>query len=343
MKLSWFDYQLPTRLIAQQPINPRDHSRLLILDKKTGQLFHRHFYDLPKILKPGDVLVLNNSKVFPARLIGYKPQTNGKVEIFLLKKLKNNLWQCLAKGSGLKPDALINFKQNKKNILQAKLTKNYPDGTWVVSFDKTAKNFLNLLEQIGQAPLPPYIKKKTSLSRYQTTYAKITGSVAAPTAGLHFTPALLKKLKTHGVQLEFITLHVGLGTFRPLKTAELNQHQLHLEYASLDQATAQRLNIAKKNGQRIIAVGTTTVRTLETFSTPTGHLKPQTAWINTFIYPPYNFKFITALITNFHLPKSTLLILVSALVGRKKILQAYQTAINRGYRFFSFGDAMFIH
>lgn len=344
MKTALFDYFLPHELIAQKPTRPRDHSRLLILNKNTREICHQHFYDLAKWLQAGDVLVLNNSKVIPARLLGHKKLTGGQLEIFLLKKIKGKLWQCLVGGKGRLPGLQVIFRKSNKSpiILTAELIKDNGNGTWTVKFNKSGNSLTKIVGQIGQTPTPPYIKKIAKLADYQTIYAKIPGSVAAPTAGLHFTPQLFRQLKSMGAKIEFITLHVGFGTFQPVKVADISQHKLHAEFATLDKSTAQRLNQAKKAKHRIIAVGTTTVRTLETFSNKNGQLKVDSHWINTFIYPPYKFKFVDALITNFHLPKSTLLMLVCAFAGRKNIFKAYRAAIAKKYRFFSFGDAMLI-
>lgn len=338
MKIALFNYYLPPQLIAQKPNRPRDHSRLLVLNKQTGKIRHQRFYDLPKLVSSNDVLVLNNSKVFPARLVGKKKLTGGQIEIFLLKRLSNEFWQCLVGGKGRRPGLEIVFPKN----LTAKLIKDDQNGTWTVKFNKGDTAFQKIINQIGQTPTPPYIKKIYRLADYQTIYAKTIGSVAAPTAGLHFTSHLLQQLNKKGVQCEFITLHVGFGTFQPVKVKNVEEHRLHAELATIDTATTRRLNAAKQAGRRIIAVGTTTTRTLEAFSNRADRLKPGSRWIKTFIYPPYQFKFVDAMITNFHLPKSTLIMLVSALAGRQKILKAYRVAIKKKYRFFSFGDAMLI-
>ena len=344
--LKRFDYQLPSQLIGQRPVKPRDSARLLILNKKNGQIEHKKFYHIINYLKPGDVLVLNNSRVIPARLIGQK-ETGGKIEIFLLKKmslrgslsdcgnpmLEKNTWQCLI-GGKIKVGEKILFPKN----LKAKIIKKYDDQSLLVEFNASAKKLL----ASGQTPLPPYIKKMAKLADYQTVYAKTSGSVAAPTAGLHFTKRLINKLKKQGVIIEYITLHIGLGTFQPIKSRYIQDHKIHSEWATLNKKTADKLNQAKKSGRSIIAVGTTTLRTLEAFSDDRGKLKPQSGWLNIFIYPGYKFKFVKTLITNFHLPKSTLLVLVSALVGEKLIKKSYQAAIKKKYKFFSFGDAMFI-
>lgn len=334
-QLSSYDYQLPKNLIAQKPTSPRDHARLLQLDKISGQLSHQHFFDLPQLLQSGDVLVFNNSKVIPARLQG-KKETGGAVEIFLLAKIKRsqiNSWQCLI-GGKVKPGQIIIL--NKK--IQAQAIDKLDEKTWAVEFNATDAEIFKL----GETPLPPYIKTKSKLIDYQTVFAKELGSVAAPTAGLHFTKKLLRQLKRRGVQIEFVTLHVGLGTFLSVETEDILKHQMHSELAEIDSATAKRLNEAKKKGQRIIAVGTTAARTLESFAVATLKLKAQRRSTDIFIYPSYQFKFVDGLITNFHLPKSTLLMLVSALAGKANIDRAYQVAIQKKYKFFSFGDGMLI-
>ena len=322
LRLKQFDYHLPAELIAQEPVRPRDHSRLLVLQKKNNKIIHDHFYNLPKYLQAGDVLVFNNSKVIPARLYG-KKESSGKIEIFLLHKKQNNTWQCLTRGKIKKQQKIIFPKKFIGQIININ-----DNGTKIIKFNK--KNILS----IGETPTPPYIKKKSNLQEYQTVYAKYEGSVAAPTAGFHFTKKLLQKLRQKGVQLEYVTLHVGLGTFAPVKTDDITKHKMHTEYFSIADTTCKRIQQAKKEERRIIAVGTTSCRTLES-----NKYKNVT---NIFIYPGYKFKNIDALITNFHLPKSTLLMLVSAFAGTNKIKKAYQEAINKKYRFYSFGDAMLI-
>ena len=332
LRLKSYNYYLPPELIAQSPAKPRDHSRLLILDRKKNKIIHDRFYNLPQYLTKGDVLVFNNSKVIPARLYG-KKETGGKIEVFLLRKIKNNIWQCLTKGK---------IKEQQKIILPknfiGQIIKINDDGTKIIKFISENPRvkpggFLNILS-IGQTPTPPYIKKKSNLIEYQTVYAKKEGSVAAPTAGFHFTKSLLTKLKKKGVQLEYVTLHVGLGTFLPVKENDITKHQMHTEYFSISKNTLVRIKKAKKAKRRIIAVGTTSCRTLESANCHGA--------TNIFIYPGYKFKNIDAMITNFHLPKSTLLMLVSALAGRSKIKKAYQEAVQNKYRFYSFGDAMLI-
>jgi len=393
MKLYDFDYHLPKNLIAQQPLKPRDRSRLLVFSKKTKQITDKYFYDIVDYLNKGDVLVLNNSKVFPARLIGKKIPTRGKIEVFLLKKenplspsssggkARGEIWQCLIGGKGRKEKLEIKFDK----VLKAVILKNNNDGTWLVQFNKSGEIFMKMVEEIGRVPLPPYIKRDSIASpaspagglqndkeKYQTVYAKKLGSVAAPTAGLHFTPALLNKIKAKGVQIEFVTLHVGLGTFAPVKVDDIKKHKMHEEYVEVSADTIKRIVCAKSEGKRIIAVGTTSVRTLESVfdychseavgrriynisqthlpsikdpsfrSTPLRMTKSK-GWINLFIYPGYKFKMVDAMITNFHLPKSTLLMLISAFIGRKNVLKVYRQAIRKKYRFYSYGDAMFIY
>jgi len=338
MKLSLFDYRLPKGLIAQKPIRPRDHSRLLVLDRKTGRIEHRHFYDIIKYLKPTDVLVLNNTKVFPARLIGRKP-TGGKIEVFLLRSINNNTWECLLGGKGRRVGITIAVGDYGYRRLRGTITKHHPNGLWRIRFNQSGSKLQSFINLLGQAPTPPYIKRVSNLKEYQTIYAQKTGSVAAPTAGFHFTKSMLNKIKKLDTQIEYITLHVGYGTFQPVKVDQIEKHQMHPEFIDVNKATHQRLLKAKKEGRRIIAVGTTTVRALENLSQiPQSIKKP----IKLFIYPGYKFKWVSALITNFHLPKSTLLMLVSAYAGRTKILKAYNQAIKKHYRFYSFGDAMLI-
>jgi S-adenosylmethionine:tRNA ribosyltransferase-isomerase len=359
MKLSDFAYYLPSELIAQKPIKPRDHSRLLILDKTTGHIADRHFYEIADYLKKGDLLILNNSKVFPARLIGRKKVTGGKIEVFLLRKARGAVWQCLLGGGGRKENLEIEFAK----VLRAKVIKNCQDGTWEVRFDKTGGAFMDIVNRIGLVPLPPYIKRATRDSadkaHYQTVYADNhkVGSVAAPTAGLHFTPRLMKKLKSQGVEFVYITLHVGLGTFAPVKIDDIAKHKMHSEWMEVNENTLSKIIQAKEQNRRVIAVGTTSARTLESifaeFSISNfqfrNNYKIQNSKLNgysgrtdIFIYPGYKFKLIDAMITNFHLPESTLLMLVSALAGKKNIDEAYSHAIKKKYRFYSYGDAMFI-
>lgn len=339
MKKSDFYFDLPEELIAQTPLEKRDESRLLCLDKNTGSMEHRHFYDLPDLLREGDCLVLNNSRVLPARLIGARP-TGGAIELVLLRDLGDNRWECLSRpGRKTKPGQHILFGNGE---LEAIVEETAPGGNRIVRFLYEGI-FLEVLERLGRMPLPPYIRAELeNPERYQTVYAKELGSAAAPTAGLHFTQELLETIRAKGVRTEFITLHVGLGTFRPVKEDEIEDHEMHSEFCMIPPETAEAVNTAKKNGGRIIAVGTTSCRTLESFAKDDGTLEPSSGWTDIFIYPGYRFKCIDGLITNFHLPESTLIMLVSALAGREHILNAYHTAVENRYRFFSFGDAMFI-
>lgn len=350
MKLSQFDYHLPKELIAQKPVRPRDSSRLLVYNRKTNKIIHDYFYNLGRYLKPSDVLVLNNSKVFPARLWGRK-ETGGKIEVLLLKKVKDRLWEVLIGDKGRGIGLEIKFAKG----LSCQITKKLPAGVWQVKFNFGGKKFESIINKIGVAPTPPYIKQGVLgdnkgyqgllREQYQTVYAKKVGSVAAPTAGFHFTKKLINKLKKQGIQFEYVTLHVGYGTFQPVKVEEIEKHKMHPEYVEVYRNTNKRLVEAKKQGRRIMAVGTTSVRVLESvYGLRTTDYSPPgfRGWVNTFIYPGYCFKFVDAMITNFHLPKSTLLMLVSAFVGRKNILKIYKQAIKKKYRFYSFGDAMLI-
>jgi S-adenosylmethionine:tRNA ribosyltransferase-isomerase len=337
MKLSEFNFTLPKNLIAQKPASPRDACRLMVLDRGKKTLHHDRFYNIGKYLQAGDVLVLNNSKVLPARLIG-KKKTGGKVEILLLKQISSASWECLvgfvpiARQAGLK----INF--GKK--LNGEITKREGD-TAIIKFNLSGVKLMEKVLKIGQPPTPPYIKRLAKSLEYQTVYAKNLGSVAAPTAGMHFTKALIKKIQKMGVEIEYVTLHVGLGTFQPVKVDDITKHKIHSEYFELNKRTTEKLNKAKYDGRRIIACGTTTVRILETCAQK-GKLSAKTGETNIFIYPGYKFKFIDALLTNFHVPKSTLIMLVAAFAGKKFIGRAYQTAIKKKYRFYSFGDTMLI-
>jgi len=346
MKLTQFDYCLPPELIAQTPASPRDHSRLLVYNRTLDQVTHDYFYNLPTWLKSGDVLVVNNTKVFPARLHGVKV-TGGKLEIFLLKQKNNNIWQAMIGGAKRHVGDVV--KINDK--LNCKLLERENNGeTWLVEFNLAGEMFWAQVELIGEAPLPPYIQQPSSREEYQTAYAKVRGSVAAPTAGFHLTKNLLEKLEQKGIRIVYVTLHVGLGTFAPVVAEDIANHVMHAEWGSIDEQTAEILNQAKQNGRRIIAVGTTSVRTLETFSNKQGFITAQDKWIDTFIFPGYEFKFVDAVITNFHLPKSTLLMLVAAFLAQnKKPLQGieimqwlYQVAIVGQYRFYSYGDGMLI-
>ena len=339
MKKSDFYFDLPEELIAQTPLEKRDNSRLLRLDKTTGAIEHCHFYDLPDFLRPGDCLVLNNSRVLPARLIGYRP-TGGSIELVLLRDLGNNRWECLSRpGRKTKPGQEILFGNGE---LKAVVEETVSGGNRIVRFEYEGI-FLEVLEKLGKMPLPPYIKEELNdPERYQTVYSKELGSAAAPTAGLHFTEELLDKIRAMGVRVVFVTLHVGLGTFRPVKEDEIEDHEMHSEFCIIPQETADVVNETRKNGGRIISVGTTSCRTLESFAKPDGTLEACSGWTDIFIYPGYRFKCIDALITNFHLPESTLIMLVSALAGRENVLHAYEVAVQERYRFFSFGDACFI-
>lgn len=339
MNKSDFDFYLPEELIAQTPLEKRDNSRLLHLDKNTGKIEHKHFYDIKQYIRPGDCLVLNDSRVLPARLIGTRP-TGGAVELVLLKDLGDNCWECLSRpGRKTKPGQELIFGNGELTAVVQDLTQG---GNRIVKFDYKGI-FLEILERLGKMPLPPYIKEELQDSeRYQTVYSKELGSAAAPTAGLHFTNELLSEIEDMGVSICCVTLHVGLGTFRPVKAENIEDHDMHSEFCIIPEDTAKTVNDTKKAGGRVIAVGTTSCRTLESFTTDDGVLQATSGWTNIFIYPGYKFKCIDALITNFHLPESTLIMLVSALAGREHILNAYKTAVNEKYRFFSFGDAMFI-
>lgn len=340
MKVEDFDYYLPENLIAQTPLEKRDTSRLLVLDKKTGEIEHKHFYDIIEYLNEGDTLVLNDTKVLPARLIGEKEETKAVIEILLLKNISGDDWECLVKPARrIKVGTIVTFGNG---LLKAKCIKEEAEG--IRHFTLIYSGILmEILEQLGTMPLPPYIHEKLAdQSRYQTVYAKEIGSAAAPTAGLHFTKDLLEKIKDKGVNIAYITLHVGLGTFRPVSVDKVEEHKMHTEYYQMSKETAELLTKTKENHKRIISVGTTSTRTLETIMTKYNEFKECSGWTNIFIYPGYEFKAIDALITNFHLPKSTLVMLVSALAGRENILNAYKTAVNEEYRFFSFGDAMLI-
>ena len=332
-------YDLPEELIAQTPAAKRDSSRLMVLDKTTGEIEHRHFYDLPAYLRPGDCLVLNDSRVIPARLFGTRP-TGGAVEVVLLKDLGEGRWECLSRpGKKMRPGTEVTFGGGE---LTAVVEEVCPDGNRILKFSYEGI-FLEILEHLGHMPLPPYIKAQLDdPNRYQTVYAREPGSAAAPTAGLHFTNELLDSIRAMGVKVCFVTLHVGLGTFRPVKVEDVEAHEMHSEFCTIPEETARIIRETKANGGRVIAVGTTSSRTLESFAGEDGSISAASGWTNIFIYPGYKFKCIDALVTNFHLPGSTLVMLVSALAGRENILRAYETAVREKYRFFSFGDAMFI-
>ena len=340
LKTSDYYYDLPEELIAQTPLERRDGSRLMVLDKATGEVEHKHFFDLPSYLRPGDCLVLNNSRVLPARLIGKRLPGGGAVEVMLLVDRGEGLWECLVRpGRKLREGAQISFGEGE---LTAEVEEVLPDGNRLVRFHYTGI-FLEILERLGQMPLPPYIKEKLNdPERYQTVYSKEVGSAAAPTAGLHFTKELLQQVQDMGVKVCYVTLHVGLGTFRPVKEEDLTHHDMHSEYCSIPQETADIINETKRNGGRVICVGTTSCRTIESWANEDGTMEAKGGWTNIFIYPGYRFKVLDCLVTNFHLPESTLIMLVSALAGRENVLGAYQEAVRERYRFFSFGDAMFV-
>ena len=337
MKTHDFYYDLPKERIAQTPVEPRDHSRLLVMDRFTGEMEHRHFYDIVDYLRPGDLLVINDSRVLPARLYGYKEDTGAHMELLLLEQKENMVWECLAKpGKKAKPGVKLIFGDG---LLTGEVVDVKEDGNRMVKFTCDG-NFYSVLDQIGQMPLPPYITEKLQdKERYQTVYSKELGSAAAPTAGLHFTPELMDKIRAMGVDFASVTLHVGLGTFRPVKAQEVTEHKMHSEHCLLPKETAEKILKTKANGGRVIAVGTTSCRTLESVATFTGQIQPWEGYTDIFIYPGYEFKVLDGLITNFHLPESTLIMLVSAFAGREHILHAYEEAVKLEYRFFSFGDA----
>jgi len=340
MKTDDFDFYLPETLIAQHPLEKRDNSKLMIVDKNSGNIQHETFKNILDYLKEGDVLVLNDTKVIPARLYGIKEETNAVIEILLLKNIKGDIWECLTKpAKRIKLDTIISFGNGK---LKAKCIKIDEEGIRHLEFIYDGL-FYEILDKLGTMPLPPYIKEKLeNKDRYQTVYAKNIGSAAAPTAGLHFTEELLEKIKEKNIKICPLTLHVGLGTFRPVSVEDVKTHKMHSEAYSMSKETAQELNKAKKEKRRIIAVGTTSTRTLETIMTKYNEFKECSGWTDIFIYPGYQFKAIDALITNFHLPKSTLIMLVSAFASKDYVLNAYEEAIKKDYRFFSFGDAMFL-
>jgi S-adenosylmethionine:tRNA ribosyltransferase-isomerase len=338
MKVSDFDYMLPPELIAQHPCQRRDHSRLLVLDKNSGAVSHRHFYDLPQLLGKNDLLVLNDTKVLPARLFARKP-TGGKLEVLLISPVDDRTWSCLVKPA---KRATAATQLQFDGALSGEVVGAGDLGLRTIRFSLGGQEFQSKLEQIGEMPLPPYIyEKQADPGRYQTVYASAPGAVAAPTAGLHFTPELLRGLEAAGIETAFLTLHVGLGTFRPVAAENVEEHRMHSEYYSISPETARKINEAKTLGRRLVAVGTTSVRVLET-AAQEGVISAGSGWTDIFIYPGYTFSMVDALVTNFHLPRSTLLMLVSALAGREHILAAYKEAVAREYRFFSFGDAMLI-
>lgn len=340
MKRQDFSFDLPEELIAQDPLEDRSGSRLLVLDKDTGEVSHHIFREIIEYLQPGDCLVLNDTKVIPARLIGSKIGTDAKIEILLLKRMENDVWETLVKpGKKAKVGAKISFGEG---LLTGEVVGIVEEGNRLVKFTYDGI-FEEILDQLGQMPLPPYITHQLEdKNRYQTVYAKHSGSAAAPTAGLHFTPELLKEIENKGVDVAKVTLHVGLGTFRPVKVDNILEHHMHSEFYRIEQSEADKINRAKENGHRVICVGTTSCRTIESAADENGRLRECSGWTEIFIYPGYQFKVLDCLITNFHLPESTLIMLVSALAGREHVLAAYEEAVKERYRFFSFGDAMFI-
>ena len=341
MRTKDFYFDLPEELIAQTPIAQRDASRLLVLDKESGAWEHKHFFDLPGYLRAGDCLILNNSRVLPARLLGHRLPGGGACEVLLLIDRGENIWECLVRpGKKMRVGAKVSFGDGE---LVGEVVEELPGGNRLVKFSYEGI-FLEVLDRLGKMPLPPYIKAELQdRERYQTVYSKVNGSAAAPTAGLHFTPELLAQLKEMGVSIGYVTLHVGLGTFRPVKEDEITAHEMHSEYCIIPQETADLINETKRNGGRVICVGTTSCRTIESWAGEDGTMRASAGWTNIFIYPGYRFKVLDALVTNFHLPESTLIMLVSALAGREETLAAYKEAVKERYRFFSFGDAMFIH
>ena len=340
MKTSDFDFYLPEELIAQHPLEKRDYSKLMVLDKETGKIEHKHFYNVIEYLNQGDTLVLNNTRVMPARLIGEKAESGGKIEFLLLKRIEGDKWECLAKpGKRAKIGTEFVFGKGK---LKCKVVDIVEEGNRIIEFSYDGI-FEQVLDELGEMPLPPYITERLDdRERYQTVYSKEQGSAAAPTAGLHFTKELLEEVKKKGVNIAYVTLHVGLGTFRPVKVDDVNEHVMHSEFYNLEEEDAKLINDTKKRGNKIISVGTTSTRTLETIGDENGFVKAQSGWTNIFIYPGYEFKVVDKLITNFHLPESTLIMLVSALSGKEKVMNAYNEAVKERYRFFSFGDSMII-
>lgn len=341
MDIKEFYYDLPEELIAQDPLLDRSSSRLMVLDKMSGEIKNKKFSDIKSYLKKGDCLVINDTKVIPARLFGSRESTGGKVEILLLKRLQNDIWEVLVKpGKKCKIGSKISFGDG---ILKGEIIDIVDEGNRLIKFSYEGI-FEEILDKLGEMPLPPYIKHKLEdKNRYQTVYAKHDGSAAAPTAGLHFTPELLKEIEEMGVEIARVTLHVGLGTFRPVKEQDILKHHMHSEFYIVGKEAADKINATKKRGDRVICVGTTSCRTLESATDEDGILREKSAWTEIFIYPGYKFKIMDALITNFHLPESTLLMLISAFAGKDKIMSAYEKAVDERYRFFSFGDAMFIH
>lgn len=340
MKTSDFYYDLPEELIAQTPIAQRDTSRLMTVSRQDGRVEHHHFYELPDFLKAGDCLILNNSRVLPARLLGQRLPGGGACEVLLLIDRGDKTWECLVRpGRKMRTGAKLSFGDG---TLTAEVIGEVEGGNRLVRFDYDGI-FLEVLERLGKMPLPPYIKEELQdRERYQTVYSKVVGSAAAPTAGLHFTPELLKKIEESGIGIGYVTLHVGLGTFRPVKEEEITDHEMHSEFCMIPQETADLINRTKANGGRVICVGTTSCRTLESWANEDGTMEAKAGWTNIYIYPGYRFKVMDGLVTNFHLPESTLIMLVSAFAGREEVLAAYEEAVRERYRFFSFGDAMFL-
>lgn len=340
MKSSDFNFYLPEELIAQHPLEKRDSSKLMILDKKSGEITHSSFHNIINYLNEGDTLVLNNTRVMPARLIGEKQGTGGKIEFLLLKRIEGDKWECLAKpGKKAKIGQKFTFGEGK---LTCEVIDIIEEGNRIIEFSYEGI-FEQVLDELGDMPLPPYITEKLEdKERYQTVYSKEKGSAAAPTAGLHFTKELLNEIKEKGVNIAYLTLHVGLGTFRPVKVEDVNDHVMHSEFYELDEENAEVINSTKKRNNKVITVGTTSTRTLETIADENGIVKAQNGWTDIFIYPGYKFKIVDQLITNFHLPESTLIMLVSALAGKENVMKAYNEAVENSYRFFSFGDSMFI-
>ncbi len=340
MKTSDFYYDLPEELIAQDPLEDRSSSRLLVLNKETGETEHHVFKEIINYLKPGDCLVINDTKVIPARLIGERVGTGAKIEVLLLKRKENDIWETLVKpGRKMKVGSKVSFGDG---LLIGEVVDVVEEGNRLIKFSYEGI-FEEILDQLGQMPLPPYITHQLKeRNRYNTVYATHEGSAAAPTAGLHFTPQLLEEIQKKGIDIARVTLHVGLGTFRPVKVEEVTEHHMHSEFYQIDEEAAQKINHAKENGGRVICVGTTSCRTIESAADENGRLKACSGWTEIFIYPGYQFKILDCLITNFHLPESTLIMLVSALAGRDHVLAAYEEAVQKKYRFFSFGDAMFI-
>ncbi len=340
MDVKEFDFDLPEELIAQHPLQKRDASRLMVLDKTTGEIEHKTFHDIIEYLNKGDTLVLNNTRVMPARLIGEKELSGGKIEFLLLKRVGGDKWECLAKpGKSAREGRKFTFGEGK---LKAEVVEVLENGNRIVEFHYDGI-FEEVLDSLGEMPLPPYIHEKLEdKERYQTVYSKENGSAAAPTAGLHFTKELLQQIKDKGINIVYLTLHVGLGTFRPVKVEKIEDHQMHSEFYVLTKESADIINETKKRGNKVIAVGTTSTRTLETIGDENGFVKEASGWTNIFIYPEYKFKIVDRLITNFHLPESTLIMLVSTLAGKEHTMNAYKEAVKERYRFFSFGDAMFI-